>query len=109
MIYQINTLGGNINNATFENAAAFPHRAYTYFSELQTYWDTPSQQKKLLQRFEQVQQIFAANKMQAQYRNYPDINFSNSQQLYYGQSLKKLQQLKTKYDPNNIFRFEQSI
>ena len=109
MIYQINTLGGNIKNEAFENAAAFPHRAYTYFSELQTYWDVPSQQNKLLQRFGQVQQIFKANKIQAQYRNYPDVNFSNSQQLYYGQSLKKLQQLKSKYDPNNIFKFDQSI
>lgn len=109
MIYQINTLGGNIKNEAFENAAAFPHRAYNYCSELQTYWDVPSQQNKLLQRFEQVQQIFKANNIQAQYRNYPDVNFSNSQQLYYGQSLKKLQQLKTKYDPNNNFKFDQSI
>lgn len=109
MIYQINTLGGNIQQPVFEKAAAFPHRAYTYFSELQTYWENPNQQKRLLEKFEAVQHIFANNNISAQYRNYPDINFKNSLQQYYGTHVQALQMLKTKYDPNNIFRYEQSI
>ncbi len=109
MIYQVNTLGGNIENAAFESGSSFPHRAYPYFSELQTYWESPSQQKKLLDRFEQVQQVFSGNGIKAQYRNYPDINFSNWPELYYGSNYKRLQAIKTKYDPNNLFRYEQSI
>ena len=109
MIYQVNTLGGNIQNAAFENASSFPHRAYPYFSELQTYWENPSQQKRLLERFEQVQQVFTVNGIKAQYRNYPDINFSNWPELYYGSNYKRLQAVKAIYDPNNLFRNEQSI
>ncbi len=109
MIYQVNTLGGNIQNAEFENASAFPHRAYPYFSELQTYWETPKQEALLLERFQQVQQIFISNGITAQYRNYPDINFTNWPEMYYGANYKRLQQLKNKYDPNNLFRYEQSI
>ena len=109
MIYQVNTLGGNIQNAAFENASSFPHRAYPYFSELQTYWETASQQKRLLEKFEQVQQVFTSNGIKAQYRNYPDINFSNWPELYYGSNYKRLQAVKAKYDPNNLFRYEQSI
>jgi UDP-N-acetylenolpyruvoylglucosamine reductase len=109
MIYQVNTLGGNIQSANFEKAAAFPHRAYTYFSELQTYWESPSQQKRLLEKFEAVQQIFASNNIAAQYRNYPDINFKNSAVQYYGENVARLKMLKNKYDPNNIFNYEQSL
>lgn len=109
MIYQVNTLGGNIQNPEFEKAAAFPHRAYPFFSELQTYWDQPSQEKKLLERFQQVQQVFTGSGIAAQYRNYPDINFNDWPQLYYGHNYERLQQVKALYDPHNLFRYEQSV
>jgi hypothetical protein len=50
MIYQVNTLGGNIQHLEFELASAFPHRAYPYFSQLQTYWETTQQAPGLLER-----------------------------------------------------------
>ncbi len=109
MIYQVNTLGGNIMNAANEMAAAFPHRAYPYFSELQTYWDAPAQSKRLLQKFAAVQNIFAANGITAQYRNYPDANFTDWQTAYYGNNYSRLQQIKLKYDPNNRISHPQSI
>ncbi len=109
MIYQVNTLGGNIQNPELEKLSSFPHRAYSYFSELQTYWETPSQQKRLVEKFEAVQQVFNSNGIRAQYRNYPDINFSNWPELYYGNNYQRLQAIKAKYDPGNLFRYEQSI
>jgi FAD/FMN-containing dehydrogenase len=109
MIYQVNTLGGNITNPAFEKASSFAHRDCMYFSELQTYWEDEKQAPKLMQRFEEVQQIFNANGVTAQYKNYPDINFKNYDNLYYGKNFNKLQQLKTLYDPNNVFSYEQSI
>ncbi|MGC4100896.1 FAD-binding oxidoreductase [Ferruginibacter sp.] len=109
MIYQVNTLGGNIQNAAFESGAAFAHRAFPYFSELQTYWQTEKQSARLLKQFEQVQEIFTGNGIHAQYRNYPDINFKNWDALYYGSNYNRLQKIKSKYDPDNIIRHEQSI
>jgi FAD/FMN-containing dehydrogenase len=109
MIYQVNTLGGNIVNAAAEAAAAFPHRAYPYFSELQTYWENPRQAERLLKKFQEVQNIFIGNGIHTQYRNYPDINFTNWDALYYGSNYARLQQVKNKYDPNNLIRHQQSI
>jgi len=109
MIYQVNTLGGNIADKNFETASAFPHRAYPYFSELQTYWESPKQEAKLLERFRQVEEIFTANGISAQYRNYPDVDFKNWQSAYYGTGYERLQQLKEKYDPDNTIRHPQSV
>ncbi|MEO6541841.1 MAG: FAD-dependent oxidoreductase [Ferruginibacter sp.] len=109
MIYQVNTLGGNIQNAEFERSSSFPHRAFTYFSELQTYWDLEKQEAKLLEKFQQVQMLFIENGIKTQYRNYPDINFKNWEEMYYGMHYLKLQQIKKKYDPDNLIRNEQSI
>lgn len=109
MIYQVNTLGGNIVNSQKEAEAAFPHRAYPFFSELQTYWGVPAQSKRLLEKFASVQNIFTANGIKAQYRNYPDVNFTNWQVAYYGNNYQRLQQVKKKYDPNNRINHLQSI
>lgn len=109
MIYQVNTLGGNIMQAEFESASAFPHRAFLYFSELQTYWETEKQGHRLVERFQSVQNIFIENGIRAQYRNYPDINFKNWEAAYYGDNYARLQRIKNKYDPLDLVRNEQSI
>jgi FAD/FMN-containing dehydrogenase len=109
MIYQVNTLGGNIINPALEATSAFAHRAYTFFSELQTYWDTEKQGKKLMERFKQVQQVFNQHGIAAQYRNYPDLDFVNHNQLYYGNSYPRLQAIKKQYDPQNVLQHEQGI
>jgi FAD/FMN-containing dehydrogenase len=109
MIYQVNAVGGAVQNAEFEKTSCFAHRSYFYFSELQAYWETPTQGNKLMARFEEVQQLFSENNITAQYRNYPDVNFKNSLQLYYGTNLERLRAVKKTYDPNNVLQHEQSI
>lgn len=109
MIYQVNTLGGNINNAAAKAESAFPHRDCIYFSELQSYWQTPAQGAKFLNKFKEIQDTFIANGITAQYRNYPDINLSDWQHLYYGSNYERLQKVKAMYDPGNIIQSEQSI
>lgn len=109
MIYQINTLGGNINNADFEKTSCYPHRALPYLSELQTYWESDTQIKKYEIAFEEVQTIFRNNNIQTQYRNYPDINFTDWKNAYYGNNYKRLQAIKQQYDADNIFGYAQGI
>jgi hypothetical protein len=109
MIYQVNTLGGNIADPEFEKGSCFPHRSKNYLSELQTYWENPSAEKKLLERFAEVQNIFATHNITAQYANYPDINWSDWSTAYYDKNLLRLKAVKKKYDPENLFSHPQSI
>ena len=111
LIYQVNTLGGNINNADFEKVSAYPHRSYPFLGELQAYYDNPEKQEaKLVKGFQDIQTIFANNGISAHYRNYPDINFQNWENAYYGEeNYVRLQEIKRKYDPNNVIRHEQSV
>ena len=109
ILYQVNTLGGNIQNAEFESKAAFAHRDCYYFSELQAYWENEKVTNKFLISFESIQQLFANKGITAQYRNYPDVNFKNTDQLYYGKNLARLQAVKNKYDSKNIFDAPQSL
>jgi len=103
ILYQVNTLGGKIQSALFEQNSAFAHRDRVFFSELQAYWESASATPGFLNQFEQIQQQFVNAGVKAQYRNYPDINFKDWANLYYGKNLTRLTAVKNKYDPGNIF------
>jgi hypothetical protein len=109
MIYQVNTLGGAIQNRNFESQSCFPHRALPYLSELQTYWETPNPPKGLLANFDKVQSIFYEHGIRAQYSNYCSREFTDWQQAYYGESYAALQRIKRRLDPENLFQHPQSI
>jgi FAD/FMN-containing dehydrogenase len=109
LILQINTLGGQINNPEFEAKSAYPHRAYPYLGELQTYYDKKTQEDRLVNAFQDIQQIFTDNGIDRHYRNYPDINFENWQTAYYGENYSRLQEVKRQFDNDNVIRHEQSI
>lgn len=109
LVFQVNTLGGKIADAAFEEASCYPHRQLPYLSELQAYWDNPSQEARLVNAFEEIQTLFRNSGITAHYRNYPDINFKNWEEAYYGKNYERLQAVKRKYDKDDLFHYPQSI
>lgn len=109
IIFQINTLGGAINQPDFEKKGAYPHRNLNFLGELQAYWEQPKQEKRLITAFEEIQKLIKQNGISAHYRNYPDLNFSDWEHAYYGKNYQKLQEIKEKYDPENLFDYPQGI
>lgn len=103
ILFQVNTLGGKIQDKNFEENSCFPYRAFSYFSELQAYWDSPNQAQKYLESFEDIQKIIKEGGINKHYRNYPDINFKEWDKNYYGNNLQKLKRAKQKYDKENLF------
>ncbi len=109
LIYQVNTLGGNINKPEFEAVSSYPHRQYAYLGELQAYYENPEKGEDLIQAFQEIQEEFTNGGITAHYRNYPDINFDNWEEAYYGENYARLQNFKRKYDPENLIRHPQSV
>ncbi len=99
IIFQINTLGGAINNPNV--SGAYPHRSYPYLGELQSYWNSPTQKKKLIPAVEKIRLLL--KHIPHHYVNYPDPDLENPATAYFAQSLTKLQKIKQQLDPDNFF------
>lgn len=111
LIYQVNTLGGAINDSSNGQKSSYPHRTFEYLSELQSYWEEGQTAKRdrYLLEFEAIQELFYQNGNRAQYRNYPSIGFKDWENSYFGTNYPRLQKIKRKYDKDNTIRHEQSI
>ena len=109
MIYQLNTLGGKINDAEFEKVSCYPHRTYNYISELQAYWEDVSREEKLKIVSVEILDIFKSNGITSQYINYCSTEFSNWENAYYGNNYPRLQEVKKKYDASDVVRYAQSV
>ena len=110
MVFQVNTMGGKISDSEFEQVSCYPHRDYSFISEVQSYWEHERNEAAAITGVKRVQALTSKDAERAHYSNYPDINFNNWQYAYYGaNNYKKLQQIKLNYDPDNIFNHPQSI
>ena len=109
LIFQVNTLGGKVANPAFERASAFPHRGSPFLAELQAYFDKPTQEPARMKAVRQVQTVLRENGVHRHYRNYPDLELPDWESAYYGENYLRLQQIKRRYDPDNLFRYPQSI
>lgn len=109
LIYQINTLGGNIINEAFEKNSCYPYRSFPFLSELQSYWSNEKQSNDHLEKFNEIQNMFFDAGITRQYVNYPAIENPNYEKAYYGQNLEKLKRIKKEFDPNNFLHHAQSI
>jgi FAD/FMN-containing dehydrogenase len=109
LIYQVNTLGGNISKPEFTENSSFPHRSSLFLSELQCYWEPESKSEDHINKFKEIQSLFSEAGINKQYVNYPAIENENFELAYYGDNLERLKQIKAKYDPDNLFCHAQSL
>jgi FAD/FMN-containing dehydrogenase len=76
--------GGAVNRVA-PGATAFVHRDQLYSAQLLAYWASQA------------------------YQNYIDPSLAGWEQAYYGSNLPRLRDVKRHYDPDQVFRFAQSI
>ena len=108
VIWQVNTLGGAIQNEEFAAASVFAHRDCSYMSEIQGYWDDPKREPRIIQAVDDIQTMLAKHGIKRHYCNYPDRNFANPQSAYFG-NLDFLQKIKRQYDPTDLFHHRQGV
>lgn len=99
--------GGTMNRIPSKETAFF-WRDTKYYMEWNTQWTRDSETQKNIKLVENTR-IELQPYTVGSYVNVPNLNIKNYGQEYYGDNFERLQQVKAKYDPDNVFNFAQSI
>ncbi|EJM99706.1 FAD-binding oxidoreductase [Herbaspirillum sp. YR522] len=104
-------IGGKVRDVACD-ATAYVHRNANYIFEMESAWapiDSPDvvrrQQAWLSEYFAAMQPFM----LRQSYVNFPSRELPHWANAYYGTNLARLMRVKKKYDPGNLFTFEQSI
>ncbi|GBB94155.1 hypothetical protein RclHR1_00230033 [Rhizophagus clarus] len=94
-----------------DNTSSFVHRDTLYGIQLLGQdWKTKAQGDKCVKQLNDFGKEFQSKYTSYfSYQNYIDRDLDDWQTRYYGNNFNKLVDIKTKYDPNNLFNFPQSI
>ena len=104
-------IGGKVRDVPARDTA-YVHRNSNYIYEMEASWapidkpDVVAAQHDWLARYFADMQKFVQPES---YVNFPDRDLKNWEHAYYGCNLHRLSEIKGKCDPNNIFKFAQSI
>lgn len=99
--------GGAISRVPKDETAFF-WRHPLFYTEWNASWVNKSQEAANLASVERVRQRMKPY-VAGSYVNVPDQNIKNFGKEYYGANFARLRKIKAKYDPENLFRFPQSI
>lgn len=108
--FNFGLFGGAINDLE-PNGTAYVHRQQGLYEIRPYFHGTKQQQNSLGEQwltdfFERSKRLFQHTET---VQNHIDIHLENYLQRYYGQNLKRLIEIKRKYDPGNVFYNPQSI
>jgi hypothetical protein len=107
-LFFIEPLGGAIQ-CVDAAATAFPHRDQLLCATIIGIWEDTAQTAVTERWTRGFRRALAPALSTAAYVNYPDLERADWRRAYYGDNYPRLVQVKKRYDPDDVFRFEQSI
>lgn len=114
-LVQVDSYGGRIN-AVAAGATAIPQRSSIMKLQYQTYWTHEDEDAENLAWMSAFYDAMYGpdgpvpdGVMDGCYVNYPDCDLKNWPRLYYLDNYPRLQQVKARWDPNDVFHHAQSI
>lgn len=114
-LLQVDSYGGQVNVVN-PARTAIPQRSSAMKLQYETYWAHKSDDEANLRWIRDFYFAMYGNdgpapdgRLDGCYVNYPDADLPNWQNLYYKENYPKLQQVKRRWDPLNIFNHAQSI
>jgi FAD/FMN-containing dehydrogenase len=107
----LDSYGGAINRVP-PGATAFFHRRARFSMQFYVYWNHGAPRPVVNANLRWISRFFASVRPYVSryaYQNYIDPDLAGWLHAYYGGNLRRLTQVKRRYDPGNVFRFRQSI
>jgi hypothetical protein len=114
--YFTNAFGGALTSCEPVGGSAFAHRDALFYAEPGVGWGTrggtPADADPLttpclawLAEFSRAMEPY----VNGAYTNVPNVGMTDFERAYWGDNVDRLREIKSKYDPHNVFSFEQSI
>lgn len=107
--------GGAVRRSP-RGGTAFPHRDALFYSEPGVGWGTRSDQPGICDPLTPQAQAWIAEFSQAMrpyvdgaYVNVPNVGMQDWETAYWRDNFDRLREIKAKYDPHNVFQYDQSI
>jgi FAD/FMN-containing dehydrogenase len=114
--YFTNAFGGAVKTSEPAGGSAFAHRNALFYAEPGAGWGTRGGMPATADPLTAKCQAWIAEFSEAlgpyvngAYVNVPNAGMADWETAYWGPNVDRLRTIKAKYDPNNVFRFEQSI
>jgi FAD/FMN-containing dehydrogenase len=110
-IWSLAWVGGDVINSVSRTETAYVHRGVTTLLRPTTVWSntTQSEGEEMNAWTDEVVALLTPVTLAESYQNFPNRDIDNWQQLYYAENYERLVDVKTKYDPNNLFNNPQSV
>jgi FAD/FMN-containing dehydrogenase len=103
--------GGKVNDLP-PDANAFVHRGADFLFKGEALWEPEDAPELIAANLEWLEGYYAAMQPYLSggaYQNFPDRGLTDWPRAYYGDNLPRLVEIKRAWDPDNLFRFAQSI
>jgi len=114
--YFTNAFGGAVKNSEPFGGAAFVHRDALYYAEPGAGWGVrgglPASEDPLTATCEAwIAEFYEALRpyVNGAYVNVPNAGMPGWETAYWGSNVDRLRAIKAKYDPDNVFSYEQSV
>lgn len=106
-------IGGKVKDVP-RDATAYVHRKSNFIFEMEMSWAPIDDDYVVAKQANWLSDYYHDMKEKKylqpeSYVNFPNRELQNWEQEYYGSNLARLKEVKSKYDPDNIFKFQQSI
>ena len=104
---RVYSLGGAVKDVDSKKTA-FYYRGAGYIMAISSEWENP-EETAINEAWVERGFEYIKNRTKGSYVNFPYNNLKNYELQYYGGNIGRLQKVKVRYDPENVFSFPQSI